>query len=749
MLKLLILISLSSIVSRSFVNSQSNGGWNAYTAHQDMTALILRDGEIWAASRGGILRYQLESSQIILLNHLDGLSENNIKVMTTDGNTTVLGFGSGALNFQYSAQANWTAVNDLGTLELSSLQIHNNRLYIASNIGLSTYDLVSRVFMDQVEKFGSFTNSALNDVFVFDGRIWVASNEGFASVPISSTNIQAPSQWTNYPSNVSPNMFAAFGGSIFSSTSEGVSRYNDSTSSWETYSSGLPTMSYKIIASNQKLYTYSSKEIFGLESGSWQLISSDIEDSSGNTIEVETFLVDQNDRLWAGSANSGLFYKDATVTEWQVVVSNTPPCNEYNEIVVDLSGNVWVATKGCSRSGLGRLNPQGIWLDFTGFKPELINFEFWQLALDLSGKLWLGNWGQGAASVDIGSGSVYFLNADNGLTGFDLGTSSSPDYVVVTDLIVDSHNSIWISLYFAFIPDRAVCVYDQSSTSFVYYSSQEIGSSQPTVLFEDRFGRIWIGSGAILPEGANGVRVIDNNGTPSDKSDDLITQPAALSQLNGVGVRCFEEDRSGILWIGTDQGLFSFDGLTSEEQINPDGPRGNVINDLFLDKSANLWVATNNGVSVLTRFGEWVHYNTSNSGLIDDNITAIGYNMLNNVLYFGSVNKGLSSFENPFLSGGTISSNIGAYPNPYILNRDEFVTFTNVPADAQVSIISLDGRLIRTLTSDQFQGELRWNGRDDKQEKVASGIYIYYVSTLPGSLVSFSGKGGKIAVIRE
>lgn len=63
------------------------------------------------------------------------------------------------------------------------------------------------------------------------------------------------------------------------------------------------------------------------------------------------------------------------------------------------------------------------------------------------------------------------------------------------------------------------------------------------------------------------------------------------------------EDRNGLIWIGTLDGLNSFDGYNVNEyrhnNIDTNSISNNIINALTLDLDGNIWLATNNGLCKL------------------------------------------------------------------------------------------------------------------------------------------------------
>lgn len=71
------------------------------------------------------------------------------------------------------------------------------------------------------------------------------------------------------------------------------------------------------------------------------------------------------------------------------------------------------------------------------------------------------------------------------------------------------------------------------------------------------------------------------------------------------------------------------------------------------------------------------------------------------------------------------------YPNPF--NSSTIIKFS-LPhrQDVRLRIIDLNGRVVKTLvnsTLDKGVHQLRWNGLDERQQEVASGVYFYQIQS--------------------
>jgi flagellar hook assembly protein FlgD len=70
------------------------------------------------------------------------------------------------------------------------------------------------------------------------------------------------------------------------------------------------------------------------------------------------------------------------------------------------------------------------------------------------------------------------------------------------------------------------------------------------------------------------------------------------------------------------------------------------------------------------------------------------------------------------------------------------VTFTNLPVEGTVTIYTVSGKLVRTLTIAPGTLLLRWDGRNTDGAEVVSGIYFWRIQS------GRNGKSGKLVVIR-
>ena len=67
--------------------------------------------------------------------------------------------------------------------------------------------------------------------------------------------------------------------------------------------------------------------------------------------------------------------------------------------------------------------------------------------------------------------------------------------------------------------------------------------------------------------------------------------------LSNLNVKCLLQDRTGYLWVGTDNGLFRYDGSSFRGFGHPDGLSNTEVLSLAEAPAGALWIGTNSGVS--------------------------------------------------------------------------------------------------------------------------------------------------------
>ena len=88
-------------------------------------------------------------------------------------------------------------------------------------------------------------------------------------------------------------------------------------------------------------------------------------------------------------------------------------------------------------------------------------------------------------------------------------------------------------------------------------------------------------------------------------------------------------------------------------------------------------------------------------------------------------------------------SNVLVYPNPWNMGNDVTIKFGNLPRIVTIKIFNSEMRLQRTIKKDSFNGIEPFDGKNEKNETLGSGVYFYRIEEPNGN-----SKLGKFVIIR-
>ena len=330
-------------------------------------------------------------------------------------------------------------------------------------------------------------------------------------------------------------------------------------------------------------------------------------------------------------------------------------------------------------------------------------------------------------------------------------------YLVIPSFLEDDMGNLWCSTFeaenanfIAVIPRNEDGILDLDCSSWTYFG-RNIGftdeDGQISAFEFDDFNRVWIATFT------SGILVFDYNGTVGNSNDDksLIRVNTSNASIFSNRVLALKRDLDGIMWIGTSGGLSSFDGQNFFKHVGDIGPIENKINAIFVDSFNNKWFATDGGVSILKADESpwdskaWVHYTPENSGLSDKIVNSIFVDQNYGEAYIGT-ESGLSIFTGSFSELKKELSSVISGPSPFVLDDNNDFIIKNLVYGASVKILNVNGRLVRILSGENGNvegGRASWDGRDQSNAKVSSGVYIYLIYNEEGITGS-----GKIAVIK-
>ena len=260
-----------------------------------------------------------------------------------------------------------------------------------------------------------------------------------------------------------------------------------------------------------------------------------------------------------------------------LVLANNESIERIQKVFQDREANFWVGTIGKGLVLLRR-QPLASYSTERGLKhPHATTIEE-----DHEGTVWVGT---------LGGGLARFQN------GFFRSVEFTP-FSHLGSLRATRDGRLWVGTY-----GHHLWRIDQEKPEIETRSRALAGRS----LFEDNQGRIWIGG-----DGMGAERLSEGTTTRLDTGSGLMSDHT----------RCFAQDSSGAIWIGTDKGLHRFENDRIETFTVEEGLGGNRIQALFVDSTGCLWIGTGSGGLTRYRQGEFRTIRTEH-GLLDNSVAQI------------------------------------------------------------------------------------------------------------------------------
>ncbi len=743
------------------VIAQSDRDWKSYTSAFETRDAVRYQNSVWYATGGGVTEFSLQSRNFSLFSNTDGISNNQCGSITVDtGGGRIIASGSdGVLNFFSLSSRQWQLVSSLTGTLINDMSADGDSLFIATSGSFVLFDLEKLSVIGIAARLGTLNSGTQVLSSVSDSRyIWCMTSNSIAKANRYQSNFQSPAAWTVYSNNqgltsASMKSFVVYQDQLYVSTNnQRIFRFNDLTGWFEAVTGNLPSGNYTLLAQGEDLYAYNASSVYRYETGTWENLNLTLSDSLGNSFSIRFFTGSVGGKNTLISDRSDIcVYDDA----WKCYTPNTPRANYFSGLKFDSQRNLWcssLSAYGIPGPGFYKLDTRNDkWENFhSSGLPDLPTNNFQNVTVDDSGKIWLGSWSHGLAAYNPATKTVRKIDYTNGLAIYQEPTGQCNSVTMINNIFKGPGNNILISVNKPCDTERALAVYHPATNQFYYYTpSKLLNCVNPFRILYDSYGQYWVTTYAVdIVSIGKGLLILRPSGSLLDVSSTSVVNYTINDGLISNNTTAIAEDRDYTLWIGTDVGLQSYNGFFSTKYEYPDGPKGEYIKDIHVDKFNNKWIATAEGVSLLTSNGNWVHYNISNSRIVDNNIISITSDPDGLYLYFGSYNKGLSRLKNP-LASASAGENVTVYPNPFIIGQHDYVSFLSVPDKSNITIMTLAGEIVKKISVATITASVTWDGKNGKGQNVASGIYIYHVYPSESASIRFRKMTGKIAVIRK
>lgn len=339
--------------------------------------------------------------------------------------------------------------------------------------------------------------------------------------------------------------------------------------------------------------------------------------------------------------------------------------------------------------------------------------------------------------------------------------TSSNRYVKVESVLFDANGNLWLTQSEQ-VNNTLLCITRDGqwlALNPTELTNNSKGLSSLQGLFLDSRGLLWL---------VNNMYDKPSFYCYNPQTGQIIQAYTSFENQDGITYgdetyypRCFAEDRDGNIWVGTSMGAFILEAANvynkGSNLMQVKVPRNDGtdladyllananINCIAIDGAGRKWVGTaGSGVYLISadNLSEVHHFTFENSPLLSNVVESIAINPTTGEVYFGT-DRGLCSYMSDATESAIamVKDNVFAFPNPVPSSYNGLITVRGLTFDADVKILTVDGRLVYQGRSNG--GTFTWNGCDRSGRRVASGVYMIATATSEGK----TGVVAKIAMV--
>ncbi len=705
--------------------SQESGVWEVYTSTAQIRYLDYFNDSLQAATIGGWLKIDIPGQGMNKLTNIDGLGTSNLYFLYRDAYNFEWIAGYGRLvryrDGQYRPYLFFD--RDGALLTLYSLADDGDYVWVATSRGLAWFSkfIDDGQIMDYYFRFGDLNPEPIVYDLALEGdHIVLATSAGLALADRSDPDLlKSYINWTTFNSADDPALagdtitaLALYENELYLGTTRGAFRMEIAgDTNFIRLDTRNPEPVNDLVVAEGALYIFGDNGVYRHISGTteWQDISSFPTGSrftTGRAIE---------DVLWVGVENRGLYYESGggfvlyedgglpgvEVTALSVNGSGLVAGSFGDKDAAYFDDSVWVGTR------LPELTPFGV-----GNTSK-------DIQVDENGDIWIC--AQGPGLMFYTNGAVFNYDETNSSLR---GVSENASYVF-TDALAGGEDYVFISNYRA-LDGNPVSVVDLADrTNWISFGDED-GISDVFTASLDYFDGVFA-----LGLRDNGVFYYYCGPDPFNKADDSVVhfrEDNSFLGSNNVNVVRF--DRDGELWAGTKFGLSHFDyGIDRFVNINLPLNFGPTVTALTFDRRNNIWIGARNGLAFYNRTTqEYTIYNILNSGLPDNSITTLAIDPTSGDLWAGTSN-GMARYRTFLGTPSATIEEVIAFPNPFIIADGSERLGFNYVGSAMVRIFTPAGEMVR-----EFDINIPWDGKNQKGEEVASGVYLALLTAPDGQV---------------
>jgi hypothetical protein len=742
--------------------AQTNLSWQGYFSYAQIKAVSESPTTIYAASENALFSKNVNTGIIKTSTTIDGLSGETITALyySANSNKTIVGYQNGLLIVINETDGSMLKVVDIVNTNLTtSVKRINNFaeyggiVYVSTDFGIVQFNLATLQFGDTYFIGDNGTEIKVSQTTIYNGFIYACTSNGIRKGELTNPNLIDYKQW-QLVSSGSWSGVTAFGAELYAVNAAGyVHKYDSASSSFngflplpEATADFRSTVNYLIITTANTVYVYNKQMV----------LQRQINKNQYSTFSCATIL---NDIIYIGTTGNGLITTSLSIaTDYENITPIGPSRNTVFSMKVTPTQlwtvygdyDIYYNPYPLDDYGVSKFTTMG-WSNIP-FEKVLGAKSMTRIAINPSNdkQVYASSFFSGLLKIENDVPTVLYNQTNSALESLTI-SPPDPNYIDIriNGSAFDTSGNFWVTNSRIVNGLKVV----SPSGQWKSFSMDKILTS-PTqndfgTMVIDKNGTKWMSTNK------NGV-VGFNESTNTFKK---ITFGSDKGDLPIQDVRAVAVDNKNELWIGTTKGLrvlsnvgsFQTEGqMTTHSIIIMDDNLAQellyeqFITDIEVDGANNKWIGTADaGVFMVSPNGQETkyHFTIDNSPLPSNVINDISINSSTGEVFIAT-SKGLISFKGIATSASENLNNVYVYPNPVRPDYEGTVKINGLLDKANVKITDVAGNLVYEATSEG--GTLEWDTTAFGKYKVASGVYMIFVSAQDGA----ETKVKKVMIIR-
>ena len=742
------------------------GKWRTHFSYNSIEKVAQSENRIFAMSDGALFSVNKNDESIEVYSKLTGLNDNKIAniaynaensqlfIAYINGNIDVMMSG-GIINipdFYIKLMSVSKIINDI--------MFHNRKAYLSTDFGILVVNLEKYEIADTYYIGANGAEVKVLNTTIFDNYIYAATPTAIYRTSLTGANLSFFENWEKMsavPNENDIKKIVKFGNNLVLSSAQGL--YNFNGNYWESFQSSLACKEVFVSgerlivkATNNAIYTFDSNknltEIIFINENSERFYP----DINAGLYEAPT------NKLWLGSLENGLLAVNgsgnASFTN-SYKPSGTASNFSWNMTFVEkklisIPGGGWAAHDG--RQGDISIFENNKWTVIPAKEIEKQTgapvLDFMMTAIDPNdnSRFFLTSYGTGLYEFKNNAFVRRYTPSNSPLRP---AQSLDPNYYTRTNGVTfDKEGNLFVTN--SEIPNAIKIL--RADGTWTEYAVPKEETWGKILISNKNLNHKWI----ISQRANRGILVYDDNGNLNNTSQHRqkfltsFSNPDETGNITPAAYYCMEQDKNGVIWVGTEQGPLLF--YNTENAFNTDYTCSRVkiprndgttqadyllekekIRSIAIDGANRKWIGTGaSGVYLMSENGQETlqHFNMQNSPLPSNDILSIAINPITGEVFFGSA-SGLVSYQSDAVESTGTFNNVHAYPNPVRQNFRGTITINGLVMNTRVKITDINGNLIYETTSNG--GFATWDGKNLYGNRVATGIYLAICVTEDGS----------------